>query len=277
MHNFTRDKNETFLKRTVYFITNIIIGILIPVSLLAQDSTAIAANANQQYGILNDPDSLTGKAHKGFDDVSKLHRTFFGENYRKEWSVDTKLPVIRLSSFRGGLVPIRQGGGNQTLSLRLKDQEGNEWVIRSVEKYPEAILPKILKKTFVRDIVTDAMSAQHPYSALVVPPIANAVGVPHADHCGDRERVENPRGEKKQGSKFFERSRQREDAGNYEFEQNRAAGSSKSGMDFRRTSKKDAVARHGIWHARAGKNRGVQRAERRNHHRQRYPEGRIAP
>jgi hypothetical protein len=128
----------------------------------------------------NFPDSLTGTAHKGFNGVSKWHRFFFGENYRKEWSAATKLPVIHLSSFRGGLVAIRQGGGNQTHSLRLRDKSGMEWVLRSVEKYPDAILPTELKETFIRDIVTDAMSAQHPYSALVVPPIANVAGVPHA-------------------------------------------------------------------------------------------------
>jgi hypothetical protein len=129
----------------------------------------------------NATDSLSAKAHGGFDDVSHLHRFFFGENYRKEWSADTKLPVIRISSFKGGLVPEREGGGNQTHSLRLKDKNGREWVLRSVEKYPDAILPDNLKKTFVKDIVTDAMSAQHPYSALIVPPIAHAVGVPHAN------------------------------------------------------------------------------------------------
>ena len=126
-------------------------------------------------------DSLNGRAYPDFDKVSKLHRVFFGENYRKEWSSYTRLPVIRLSSFRGGLTPIKEGGGNQTRALRLKDKNGDEWVIRSVEKYPEAILPTELKKTFIKDIITDAMSAQHPYAALIVPPIANAVGVPHAE------------------------------------------------------------------------------------------------
>ncbi len=108
------------------------------------------------------PDSLNGTAHKGFDDVSKWHRFFFGENYRKEWSAVTRLPVIHLSSFRGGLKAIKEGGGRQTHSLRLKDKTGMEWVLRSVEKYPDDILPDQLKQTFVSDIVTDAMSAQHP-------------------------------------------------------------------------------------------------------------------
>ena len=126
------------------------------------------------------PDSGAATAHPGFDRVSGIHRALFGENYRKEWSVSTQLPVIHLSTFRGGLRPIRQGGGNQTRSLRLEDKTGMEWVIRSVEKYPEVIIPENLRETFLKDIVIDAMSAQHPYSALVVPPIAEAEGVPHA-------------------------------------------------------------------------------------------------
>jgi hypothetical protein len=150
-------------------------GPLMLFALMGSGSVLHAQNTQE-----NLPDSLTGTAHKGFNGVSKWHRFFFGENYRKEWSATTKLPVIYLSSFRGGLVAIKQGGGNQTRSLRLKDKDGIEWVLRSVEKYPDAILPDVLKKTFVSDIVTDAMSAQHPYSALIVPPIANAVGVPHA-------------------------------------------------------------------------------------------------
>ncbi len=125
-------------------------------------------------------DSAFGIAHAGFGNVSGLHRSLFGENYRKEWSAETKLPVIRLSEIHGGLTPMRQGGGNQTQSLRLEDKDGAAWVLRSVEKYPEAILPDQLKETFAKDIVTDAMSAQHPYSALAVPPLANALHVPHA-------------------------------------------------------------------------------------------------
>ncbi|MEO9022696.1 MAG: metallophosphoesterase, partial [Ginsengibacter sp.] len=125
-------------------------------------------------------DSVTTSIYPKFDEVSKLHRIFFGENYRKEWAAEEKLPVIRISDFEGGLTPIKLGGGHQTRSLRLKDKEGNEWVLRSVEKDPEVVLPAALRETFVRNIAIDAMSAQNPYSALVVPVIANAVNVPHA-------------------------------------------------------------------------------------------------
>jgi hypothetical protein len=126
-------------------------------------------------------DSVSGSVHAAFDKVSKLHRVFFGENYRKEWAAVENLPVIRLSEFKGGLTPLKRGGGNQTRSLRLEDKDGNEWALRSVEKYPDVVLPEKIRETFAKDIVIDAMSAQHPYSALIVPVIADAVHVPHAN------------------------------------------------------------------------------------------------
>jgi hypothetical protein len=126
-------------------------------------------------------DSVTVKVHPSYNDVSGFHRLLFGENYRKEWAADTKLPVIKISEIYGGLTPVRIGGGFQTHSLRLVDKNGKEWVIRSVEKSPEKILPEEFQETFAKDWVNDAMSAQHPFSALIVPPLADAAHVPHAN------------------------------------------------------------------------------------------------
>ena len=125
-------------------------------------------------------DSVIVQVHPSYDEPGKMHRRFFGENYRKEWATPAKLPVIRLSAIKGGLTPLQRGGGMQSQSLRLADKAGDEWVIRSVEKSPDALLPGELRQTFARDWLDDASSAQHPFSALVVPPIANAVKVPHA-------------------------------------------------------------------------------------------------
>lgn len=126
-------------------------------------------------------DSIIVKVHPSYNDKSGFHRFLFGENYRKEWAVDTKLPVIRISEIHGGLTPLKIGGGFQTHSLRLEDKNGKEWVIRSVEKSPEKILPEEFQETFAKDWVNDAMSAQHPFSALIVPPLADAARVPHAN------------------------------------------------------------------------------------------------
>lgn len=126
-------------------------------------------------------DSVTIKANEAFDEVGKFHRRFFGENYRKEWAADTRLPVIRVSEFAGGLTPLKRGGGMQTTSLRLEDKTGKQWVLRSVNKNAEALIPAALRNTFAEGVLDDAVSAQHPYSALIVPPIAQAAGVPSAN------------------------------------------------------------------------------------------------
>ncbi|RYG54433.1 MAG: hypothetical protein EOO01_01565, partial [Chitinophagaceae bacterium] len=125
-------------------------------------------------------DSLTVKVHASYDKPGRFHRFLFGENYRKEWAAPTTLPVLRISELSGGLTPLQLGGGMQSRSLRLADAQGKEWVIRSVEKIPDALLPPELRGTFAKDWLDDVTSAQHPFSALIVPPIANAVNIPHA-------------------------------------------------------------------------------------------------
>jgi hypothetical protein len=124
-------------------------------------------------------DSIIVKARPEYDQVSNLHRKLYGENYRKEWAAPVKLPVIKVSSFKGGLTPIQFGSVHQTKSLRLKDVNGKEWILSSIEKYPEILLPEARRETFAKSWVDDAMSGQHPYASLMVPVLADAVKVAH--------------------------------------------------------------------------------------------------
>lgn len=126
-------------------------------------------------------DSIEVSAYAPYNDVSNLHRALLGENYREEWAAPTMLPVFKISKMKGGLTPLKRGGGHQTLSLRLKDKDGKEWVLRSIEKYPDVLLPEPLRESFARDVLRDAMTAQHPYSSLMVPVLATAVDVRHAN------------------------------------------------------------------------------------------------
>jgi len=125
-------------------------------------------------------DSVTVAAKAAYNEVSRLHRKIFGEGYRREWAAPTRLPVLHLGRLQGGLKPLQRGGGMQTVSLRLADSSGKEWVLRSVNKLPDAVLPEGLRSTFASDLVDDYVSGQHPYSALIIPPLANAIKIPHA-------------------------------------------------------------------------------------------------
>lgn len=104
-----------------------------------------------------------------------------GENYRQEWYQQIKVPVFNIASEHGGLEIVQKGGGMQTLSLRLSDRNGREYNLRSIEKYPEAAVPEPLRKTFAQDLVEDQISAAHPYGALVIAPLADAVGIYHTN------------------------------------------------------------------------------------------------
>lgn len=109
-----------------------------------------------------------------------VHRFFFGSGYRDLWVKPIKVPVLDLAAFDGGLRATEAGGGFQTRSLRLENAEGREWAFRSVAKDARSILPEGLQNSFLVGIVNDQISHAHPGGALIVPPLAGAIGVLHA-------------------------------------------------------------------------------------------------
>lgn len=126
------------------------------------------------------PDSITLAIAPAYDSVSKTHRFFFGEGYRKLWATPVKIRIIDLQKENGGMKILQLGGGMQTRSLRLEDASGREWALRTVQKYPERGLPENLRKTIAKDIVQDQIATNHPFASLIVPPLAKALGIPHA-------------------------------------------------------------------------------------------------
>ncbi len=123
------------------------------------------------------PVTVTPGAHYA---AGGLHRFFFGNHYRELWATPITVPVLDLATYGGGLRPTRRGGGKQTKSLRFVGADGRKYAFRSLEKDPAPLLPPELRATLVRDIFQDQISASHPVGALVVPPLLEAVGVPHA-------------------------------------------------------------------------------------------------
>ena len=123
-------------------------------------------------------DSLRVAVAPGYNRAGGFHRWLLGNNYRTEWATPVTLPVFDLTRTNGGFTVMQQGGGMQTKSLRLRDSTGREWVLRSVQKDPGKALPAALRETIARPVLQDEISASHPYAALVVPPLAQAAGVP---------------------------------------------------------------------------------------------------
>lgn len=66
--------------------------------------------------------------------AGKVKRVLFGNNYREEWLIPVEVPVFDFNMEKGGLKVVKKGGGLQTKSLRLENQQGQQWVLRSLEK-----------------------------------------------------------------------------------------------------------------------------------------------
>ena len=104
-----------------------------------------------------------------------------GEHYRREWGTTVDLPVFDIGKEKGGLKIIKRGGGQQTFSLRLEDKDGNQFVLRSVNKDVKKALQRIVHNTLIEDMVQDEISASHPYASLTVPDLAKAAGIYHTN------------------------------------------------------------------------------------------------
>lgn len=108
-----------------------------------------------------------------------LKKTFFGEHYRKEWATPIKVRLLDMKCEAGSLTPIKKGGGQQTASLRLLGADSVNYTLRLINKDPASLLPKGFRETFAEEILQDQMSSAHPYGALIVPKMADAIGIYH--------------------------------------------------------------------------------------------------
>ncbi|TGD80399.1 hypothetical protein [Hymenobacter wooponensis] len=111
-----------------------------------------------------------------------IGRLFLGAHYRKAWATPVTLPVLDpQKAVPGGLRFGKLGGGFQTTSVTLLADDGLAYALRTIDKDPYKTLPKVLRQGFVLTTVRDATSAGMPYGAMVVPPLAQAAGIPHAN------------------------------------------------------------------------------------------------
>ncbi|WP_053223163.1 BamA/TamA family outer membrane protein [Roseivirga seohaensis] len=108
-----------------------------------------------------------------------LWRFLWGDHYRKEWATPINVPVFEPTLFKGGVEVLQIGGGYQTKSLRLLAENGIQYNLRSLDKYPYKVLPEALRGTWLHNILKDQISSAHPYAFMAIPKMADAVGVYH--------------------------------------------------------------------------------------------------
>ncbi|MEO5967890.1 MAG: hypothetical protein ABIP68_00840, partial [Ferruginibacter sp.] len=127
-----------------------------------------------------DLDSISTQASPKYQ-KKHFYKRMFGQHYRDEWKTTAKFKIAYLDTLAGGLVPYKAGGGRQSKTLRLKDKDGREYVLRSIDKTFGKALPEIAQNTFIENIIDDQVTIGHPYAAITISPLAEAAGILHTN------------------------------------------------------------------------------------------------
>ena len=124
-------------------------------------------------------------------DKSNLFTSIWGERYRKYYGTKVSAPTVLLDTLFGGLVPVKKGGGHQSKSLRLRDKDGKEYVMRALRKSAELYLQSMvfqdnyllddLKETYTQELLEDFYTGSHPYAPFTIGKLSDAVGIYHTN------------------------------------------------------------------------------------------------
>ena len=114
--------------------------------------------------------------------VGPLHKATLGEHYLDLYLKDYTFEVLKLDTFKGGVFPVKRGGGNQTNSLRLENDKGKQYTMRSLTKDASRALPYPVNQiSGAEALLEDNFLAAYPFAALVVPTLAHAANVYHTN------------------------------------------------------------------------------------------------
>ena len=124
-------------------------------------------------------------------DKSKLYKLLMGNHYRDIYSKPIEAEKVNLDTLYGGLTVIRKGGGNQSVSLRLKANDGREFVMRKLKKSAVLFLQSVAFKdkyiapeynnTLGEDVLMDFYTSAHPYIPFSIGYMADAIDIYHTN------------------------------------------------------------------------------------------------
>ena len=122
---------------------------------------------------------------------SRFHKFLFGNHYRKYYSLPIEAKTATLDTLMGGLKPVREGGGHQSISLRVVDSKKREYVMRALKKSATQFLQSVAFKdqyvetdfedTYAEDFLLDFYTTAHPYAPFSVGFMADKLGLPHTN------------------------------------------------------------------------------------------------
>ena len=120
-----------------------------------------------------------------------FYKALWGERYRKYFGTKVNAPVVNLDTLFGGITIVRKGGGHQSKSLRFKDKNGREYVMRALRKNAVQYLQAVAFKdqyiegqfdeTYTEGLLLDVFTGSHPYAPFTIGKLSDAVGIFHTN------------------------------------------------------------------------------------------------
>lgn len=122
---------------------------------------------------------------------SSGYKFFFGEHFRNYYSSPIQASVLDLTNYKGGLSPVKSGGGHQSRSLRLTNPDGKEYVMRAVKKsatrflqavaFKEQYVEKDFENTYTEEFLLDFYTTTHPFYPFAIGELADPLGLYHSN------------------------------------------------------------------------------------------------
>ena len=113
--------------------------------------------------------------------ASRWKEFLWGRHWRDEWMTAASFTVLNMDTTDGGLTPLKRGGGHETKTLRLVGMNGKEYVLRTIDKSLDVLVPEDFKGSFVNDIVNDQVCTAHPFGPLVIAKLSEDIGIMHTN------------------------------------------------------------------------------------------------
>lgn len=118
-----------------------------------------------------------------------FYKYLWGNRFRNYYSTDVNVKIAKLDTLKGGLTPLRKGGGTQSKTLHLEDKEGKRYVMRAMKKQAtQFIQAAILKDQYIdnyfndtasEEFLEDIFTGSHPYAPFVISKLSDAALISH--------------------------------------------------------------------------------------------------
>ncbi|MEP2281339.1 metallophosphatase [Maribacter sp.] len=122
---------------------------------------------------------------------SGFYKWFWGDHYRNLYSKEIVAPILQIDELPDNVRPISEGGGTQSRSLRLIDDNEHEYTLRALRKSALRFLQTnaidnhyvedYLKNTVAQRYLMDFYTTAHPYAQFAMNDLSESLDVLHAN------------------------------------------------------------------------------------------------